>query len=134
MACGKRLQPIHEGVEFEQCEFEDSYVYGAQYWPRTQVQPLSLAANAVRRVETISDVVQTMYVHVRSGVLSFWWTDHSGTPDPAAVGEQEHMEFTSQPGPHEIILPPGQHRMVFGAGNSAAVVATVTILDREGHR
>lgn len=119
------------GVEWEDCQFHDSGIYDGRYWPLTQVHPLSLAADAVRRIEFLAPVVTTMYVTVITGVLSLWFTDVAADPRPD--GEQAHMEFASGQGPVPIVLAPGQHRFTVGAGNDAACTATVVFLNREAH-
>lgn len=134
MSCDKRGRPREEviDVEWHDCEFRDTGVLGGEFFPRKQVHPLSLAADATYKIYTLSDVPQSVYVTVISGALSLWFTQHASDPRPD--GSQAHMEFVSGQGPKEFILPPGEHSMVVGAANDAACVATVCLIDREAHR
>lgn len=125
-----REMPIQE-AEWHECEFQDSGLYDGRFYPRLQVTPLLLAADQVYPIETVSDVVQSLYITVISGVLSLWFRDHSADPRPD--GDQAHMEFVSDVGTREIVLPPGEKRLVVGAANDATCRATIVIMDREAH-
>jgi|SRR5581483_2362375 len=133
MSCGcdKKRGPVHRTDEatWEQGDYLDTGVLHGKYFPRRQVHALSLAAGATRKVATLSDVRQEMHIHVLSGILSMWWEGSAWSGD---TSDQVHMTWsTGNNAP--IKLPPGEHRMRFYADNSAAVVATVTILEVEAH-
>jgi hypothetical protein len=134
MSCGCKGQPrpVHrdEEAEWVQCEFVDTGILGGKYFPRRQIHPIVLAADETRKIGTLSDVTQTMYVTVLAGVLSLWFEDYW----QGDITEQVHATFSTGNGPSEVILPPGEHRLVFFADDDAAVTATVCILDREAHR
>ena len=123
--------PIQE-AEWTDCTFQDSGLYGGEYWPRKQVHAISITSGNIYPINCVSDVVQSMYVTVISGVCSLWFKSQAGDARPA--GDQAHMEFTSGTGPFEIILPPGEHQLIVGAAASLDLVVSIVIMDRERHR
>jgi hypothetical protein len=129
--CKGKLPPVHRDEEaiWVPCEFEDTGILHGKYFPRRQVHPLSLAANATRRVGVLSDVRQTMLVSVITGTLSGWF-ESQWTGDTT---EQVHFIWPSGSTLEAMVLPPGEHRFIFQGDNSTAVVATVTFMDREPH-
>lgn len=130
--CDKKKQT---GSPCEACgaypEYRDSEVLGGDYWPAIGVHPLSLAAGQEMSVNSLSDVRRTMLVNVTSGVAYMWFREMSGRP--FVGGDDPHCEFVSGQGPAQVILPPGHWRLMFGAGADLALVACVTLLDRDPH-
>lgn len=129
--CNGKKRPVHRTDEatWEQGEFRDTEILHGKYFPRHKIEALSLASGATRKVRSLSDVRQTVYITVLSGILSMWFEGQwSGD-----TTEQIHMTWSTGP-TQELILPPGEHRLVFFADNSAACVATIVILDREEHK
>lgn len=112
-------------------EYRDSEVLGGRYWPAIAVEPLTLAAGQSRPVDSLSDVRRTMLVNVIDGVAHVWFRDHCGRP--FVGGDDPHLTLGVQPSPHQFILPPGQIRLIVGAGDSLDLVACVTLLDRDPH-
>jgi len=130
--CGCKGKPVaqrDDEAEWIYCDFEDSLVLGGQFFPRTKVEPMSLAENDTRKVSVLSDVCQEMHVHVLSGILSMWFAGQWG----GDTAEQVHMTWSTGNN-HPIRLAPGQHRFVFFADIGAACTATVTFIDCEAHQ
>lgn len=133
--CGCKGKPVAQHDDeavWETCDFEDSLILKGQFWPRRQVHPLVLPANTIRRISSLSDVAQSMYVTVLSGDLAMWFESNAG--EFSSTGDQIHMLWGTGGTQEAVILPPGLNRMVFIGDNSAACTATVVIMDREAHQ